>query len=103
AKRSTDTWPLKMGQKAVGATTEQPLCVVQPKSTKEVATLLQFLNEEKMPAVPYGGGSGVNGGSQPNNESVIIDVGNMSDIVKLDEENLTVTTKPGIIHRALAY
>lgn len=101
AKRSTDTWPLKMVQKAVGATTEQPLCVVQPKSTKEVATLLQFLNEENIPAVPYGGGSGVNGGSQPNNESVIIDVGNMSDIVKLDEENLTVTTKPGIVHRDL--
>src|SRR5699024_6254847 len=54
-----------------------------------------------IPAVPYGGGSGVNGGSQPSNESVIIDVGNMSDIVKLDEENLTVTTKPGIVHRDL--
>src|SRR5699024_3717034 len=101
AKRSTDTWPLKMVQKAVGATTEQPLCVVQPKSTKAVATLLQFLNEENIPAIPYGGRSGVNGGSQPNNESVIIDVGNMSDIGKLDEENLTVTTKPGIVHRDL--
>src|SRR5699024_1970850 len=101
AKRSTDTWPLKMEQKAVGATTEQLLCVVEPKSTKEVATLLQLLYEENIPSVHYGGGSGVNGGSQPNNEIVIIDFGNMSDIVKLDEENLTVTTKPGIVHRDL--
>ncbi|HLS08145.1 hypothetical protein [Lentibacillus sp.] len=55
AKRATDTWPLKLVQKAVGTTMEQPLCVVQPKSTNEVATLLQFLNERAVAAVPYGG------------------------------------------------
>src|SRR5699024_8312561 len=81
AKRSTDTLPLKMVQQAVGATTQQPLCLVQPTSTNEVATLLQFLNEENIPAVPYGGGCGVNGGSQPSNEGVIIDVGHISAIV----------------------
>ncbi|WP_414672209.1 hypothetical protein [Lentibacillus sp.] len=26
-------------------------------------------------------------------------MGSMCDIVELDEENLTVTTKPGIVHR----
>ncbi|WP_449355329.1 FAD-binding oxidoreductase [Virgibacillus natechei] len=100
-KRATDTWPLKLVQKAVGETMEHPLCVVLPKSTNEIAALLQFLNEKGIAAIPYGGGSGVNGGSQPNNESVIIDMGNMSDIIELNEENLTVTAKPGIIHRDL--
>lgn len=99
--RSTDTWPLKLVQKAIGEKMERPLCVVQPKSTKEVAALLHFLNKSGIPSIPYGGGSGVNGGAEPNNESVIIDMNSMCEIVKLDEENLTITTEPGIVHRDL--
>lgn len=101
AKRSTDTWPLRMVQRTIGDSIEPPLCVVQPKDTNEVATLLQFLNEKGIPAVPYGGGSGVNGGAESRVGSVVVDVSEMCDIVKLDEENLTVTTKPGIIHQDL--
>ncbi|TFJ94262.1 FAD-binding oxidoreductase [Lentibacillus salicampi] len=98
---TTDTWPLKLVQKAVGAAMDRPLCVVQPKNTNETAALLQHLNKRDIAVVPYGGGSGVHGGAQPNNESVMIDMGNMCDIVELDEENLTVTTQPGIVHRNL--
>lgn len=100
-RRSTDTWPLKLVQKAIGEDMEQPLCVVQPQSTDEVAALLTFLHEKRIEAVPYGGGSGVIGGAQAKTESVVIDMGRMRDILHLDEGNMTVTTQPGIIHGEL--
>ncbi|AXF54982.1 FAD-binding oxidoreductase [Salicibibacter kimchii] len=100
-ERATDTWPLKLVHKAIGEKMDAPLCVVQPKNTDEVSTLLTFLHEKGIAAVPYGGGSGVTGGAQSNEKTVLIDMGEMQDIIHLDEENLTVTTQPGIIHGQL--
>ncbi|MFZ5825051.1 MAG: FAD-binding oxidoreductase [Bacillota bacterium] len=96
-RRALDTWPLRLAQKAVGGQTPQPLCVVKPRSTEEIARTLAHLSSQGIVAVPYGGGSGVSGGAQPPAESVVIDVGEMAEILALDEENLTVTTQPGVI------
>src|SRR5699024_11993862 len=63
--------------------------------------LLTYLNEHKVPVVPYGGGSGVTGGAEPKKESVVIDVSNMKKIIHLDEDNLTVTAQSGVILRDL--
>lgn len=100
-ERATDTWPLKLVQRALGGKAEKPLCVVKPKSADEVSKVLQYLNEKGIVTVPYGGGSGVNGGAQPSRESVVVDVGEMNNILHLDEENLTVTTQPGVLLRDL--
>lgn len=100
-QRSSDTWPLRMVQKAIGASREQPLCVVNPKSTEEVSKVLAFLNEKEVNTVPYGGGSGVNGAAEPNSESVVLDVGEMDDIIDLNEEDLTITVQPGVSLRDL--
>lgn len=96
-RRAMDTWPLRLVQKAVGGQAAPPLCVIRPHSTEEVARTLAYLSGEGILAVPYGGGSGVSGGAQPTAESVVIDVGGMAEILALDEENLTVTTQPGVI------
>src|SRR5699024_5898619 len=61
----TDTWPLRMVEKTIGHVLEGPLCVIKPASTAEVSKILTYLNEHKVPVVPYGGGSGVTGGAEP--------------------------------------
>ncbi|WP_301109871.1 FAD-binding oxidoreductase [Sporosarcina sp.] len=97
----TDMWPLRMVEKAVGKELQGPLCVVKPATTEEVSKVLAYLNEHKISVVPYGGGSGVTGGSEPDCESVIIDVGHMNSILDLNEDNLTVTAQPGVVLRDL--
>lgn len=92
-----DTWPLRLVERKFGVPLDKPLCVICPKTTKDVAKALAFLNEKKINAVPYGGGSGVTGGAEPTRRSVVIQMENMNKIIRLDKENLTVTAQPGII------
>jgi FAD/FMN-containing dehydrogenase len=61
---ATDTWPLRLVQAAVGGPrTERPLCVIRPTSTSEVSAALRYLDAQRVPVVPRGGGSGVQGGA----------------------------------------
>lgn len=97
ARRSVDTWPLRLVQQVVGAQWPAPLCVVQPRSTGEVAGCLRYLNQRGVAAVPYGGGSGVQGGAQPPAGSVVVDLSQMNRILALDQDNLSVTAQAGVV------
>ena len=94
--KSQDTWPLRLIQKTLGNENELPLCVVTPTSTEDVSTLLTFLHQHDIAAVPYGGGSGVTGGAESNADTVVIDVGKMDSMIQVDEANLTVTIQSGV-------
>ena len=50
---------------AKGITPTLPWIVVRPSSTQEVSRVLQICNYYKVPVVPYGGGSGSQGGIMP--------------------------------------
>jgi len=96
AQRSLDTWPLRLVQRVVGARLPGPCCVVRPQSAGEAAAALRFLNEHGVPVVPYGGGSGVTGGAEPPAGAVALDVGALDQILRIDEENLSVTAQAGV-------
>lgn len=96
-RQAVDTWPLRMLQRAVGGEVVAPACIIRPRSTAEVALALAFLNREGVAVVPFGGGSGVAGGAQPAAASVVIDLGELHQILSLDEESLTVTAQAGVI------
>ncbi|MCL6478643.1 MAG: FAD-binding oxidoreductase, partial [Peptococcaceae bacterium] len=100
-RRARDTWPLRLTQLAVGLKLQEPVCVVKPRSTEEVSQTLAYLQRRGLAAVPYGGGSGVTGGAEPFPGSVVVDLGEMDQILGLDEENLTVTVQPGLIQAHL--
>jgi len=95
-ERTVDTWPLRLVQRVVGAEPVLPRLVLRPRSTEEVARALAWLNERGIPVVPYGGGSGVTGGAIPTAESVVLDLGDMNQILRLDADNMTVTVQPGV-------
>ncbi|HEY3367328.1 MAG TPA: FAD-binding oxidoreductase [Symbiobacteriaceae bacterium] len=95
-QRAMDTWPLRLLQKVVGRTAVPPLCVIKPTGTDEVSRALAYLQDRRVAVVPYGGGSGVSGGAEPVPGSVVLDVGAMDRILRLDEENLTVTAQAGV-------
>jgi alkyldihydroxyacetonephosphate synthase len=95
-RRAADTWPLRLVQRAVGAQLDRPLCVVRPRSTTEAAQVLACLRQHGVPAVPAGGGSGVAGGAQPSAGAVVVDTGTLDQILRLNEEDLTVTVQAGV-------
>src|SRR5512145_3346011 len=57
-----DTWPLALLRMHQGRLQTRPACVVSPTSADEVATVLRYAKQERLPVVAYGGGSGVCGG-----------------------------------------
>jgi len=47
-----------------------PICVVLPKSAKEVSEVIKLCNNENIPFVPRGAGTGLSGGALPVEEGL---------------------------------
>ena len=60
----------------------QPLAVVLPSSTEEVAAALRVCHENRIPVVPRGAGTSLAGGSLPTEDSVILGVSRLTDVVE---------------------
>jgi glycolate oxidase len=78
-----------------------PEIVMLPKTTLEVSQILKIANENKIPVTPRGGGSGLSGGSLPVHGGVLLSMEKFDKILHIDEENLQVTTEPGVITEVL--
>ena len=96
ARMGTDTWPLRLVQGVLGRAPNRPLAVVRPTSVDEVARAVRVLAAHRVAIVPRGGGSGVVGGADAPETSVVLDLGGLDGIVALDEENLYVTVGAGV-------
>ncbi len=73
----------------------QPLAVVLPGSTEEVAACLKVCHEEGVPVVPRGAGTSLAGGSLPTADSIIIGVSRMNAVLETDYENRFIRVETG--------
>ena len=74
-----------------------PLAAVRPSSTDQIAQVVKLANEEGIPIVPRGSGTGLSGGAIPSENSLVLLMNHWNRILELDEENLTVLVEPGVI------
>ncbi len=74
-----------------------PDAVIRPRNTKEVQEIVRICNEFKVPIVPRGSGTNLCAGTCPLEGGIVLLFTNMNKILEIDEENLTVTTQPGVI------
>lgn len=85
----------------------QPPClpdfIVQPESADEVSRILKVANRFRIPVIPYGGGTGSQGGTVPLYGGIVLDLKKMDRIIRLDEESLTVTAQAGINGQTLEW
>lgn len=51
-----------------------PSAILVPECTEQLSEIMRFANEMKVGIIPFGGGSGIVGGSIPENEEVMIDM-----------------------------
>ncbi len=62
----------------------------------ELAALLAFARARAIPVIPFGGGSGVLGGTLPVAHELVIDLKRLNRVLDLDETNCTVTVQAGM-------
>ncbi len=79
----------------------QPLCVVRPGSTEEVASIIRLAAEHRLPLVPFGSGSGLMGGAVAVRPSIVTDLTRMNHVVEIDGAGRTARAEAGIVLRDL--
>ena len=72
-----------------------PHVIVWPENEPEISKILKIANEQKIPVIPYGEGSGVVGAAIPVYGGIMVDMKRMTKIVEVNEQNLTVTVQAG--------
>lgn len=79
----------------------RPEIVVRPRSTAEVAEIVKVAFHEKIPIVPYGGGTGLMGGSLPLRGGMVIDLKGMDRILSISEGDRTASVEAGVVLKTL--
>jgi len=80
-----------------------PDVIVHPGSPEEISRVLQIANVYRMPVVPWGGGSGTQGGAAPIYGGILLDVKRLDKILEIDEVSLTVRAQAGIVGTELEW
>ncbi len=82
-----------------------PEVVVQVTSAKEVSSVLELAQRERIPVTPRGAGYGLSGGAVAVHGGIVLSLERMNRILDIDPQNLMVTVEPGVItgdiHRAV--
>jgi alkyldihydroxyacetonephosphate synthase len=88
-------WPA-LHAAAAGAPLARPDVVVEPRTEEAVAQVLAIATEHRTPVVPWGGGSGTQGGCLPTRGGIVLDLRRLDQIIDIDEKSLTVTVQAGM-------
>ena len=73
-----------------------PDAVVQPRSEEQLAELVRWANEHRIPLTPRGKASSGYGGVIPVKNGVVVDFYFMKKVLAVDADAQTVTVEPGI-------
>src|SRR3954467_5102338 len=92
---TADTYWPALHAKAAGAPIARPDVVVRPRTEEDVATVLAIAHELRVPVVPWGGGSGTQGGALATSGGIVIDLRSLAAVIEVDEVSLTVTVQAG--------
>src|SRR5919198_3481801 len=92
---TADTYWPALHAKAAGTPMARPDVVVRPRTEEDVATVLAIAQEQRVPVIPWGGGSGTQGGALAVNGGIVIDLRSLDEVLEIDERSLTVTVQAG--------
>ncbi|MBW0158672.1 FAD-linked oxidase C-terminal domain-containing protein [Sedimentimonas flavescens] len=73
----------------------QPMAVVLPRTTEEVAATLKICAADGVPVVPRGAGTSLAGGSMPSEDSVVLGLARMNRVLEVDYDNRFVRVEAG--------
>jgi len=74
----------------------EDVLVVKPKDSGEISEVMKIANDEGIPVIPRGAGTGLCGAAIPTKSSIILSMERLDEVLDLDEENLMVTCQAGL-------
>jgi glycolate oxidase len=77
---------------------QRPAVVVLPRTTEQVAAVVEICDRYSVPFVARGAGTGLSGGALPVEDCVLIVTALMKQILEVDLENQRVVVQPGVIN-----
>ncbi|OQB20358.1 MAG: putative FAD-linked oxidoreductase [Firmicutes bacterium ADurb.Bin182] len=86
----------------LGGIESMPEVLVRVVSTEEIAAILKYADENRIPVVVRGSGTGLVGAAVALHGGIMLETVLMNKILELDEDNLTVTVQPGVLLMELA-
>ncbi len=87
--------------RSTGSAAGEPFAVVFPRSTEHVASILRAAHEHRVPVVPRGAGSGLTGGSNAIDGSLVVCMERMRDVLDVNVADGYVETQPGVMNTDL--
>ncbi len=78
-----------------------PMAVALPASTGEVAAILRICHEEGVPVVPRGSGTSLAGGALPTEDSIILGVARLREVLEVNYPDRYIRVQTGITNLAV--
>jgi D-lactate dehydrogenase (cytochrome) len=75
--------------------------VVLARDAADVATIVRWARDRKVPLIARGAGTGLSGGAVAPFGGVMLSLARMKQVVELDEAGRSVVVQPGIVHLVL--
>jgi glycolate oxidase len=79
-----------------------PALVALPATTAEVQDVVRICNDERIPFVARGAGTGLSGGALPVAEGVVISLARMNRILEIDLDAGSIVVEPGVTNLAVS-
>lgn len=81
---------------------KMPEAMIEAGSTEEISKIMKYANDNLIPVVVRGSGTGLVGASVAIYGGIMLNISKMKKILELDEENLTLTVEPGVSLKEIA-
>ncbi len=78
-----------------------PMAVVLPDSTEQVAAILRVCHDHGVPVVPRGSGTSLAGGALPTEDSVILGVARLRDVLEVNLDDRYIRVQAGMTNLAV--
>ena len=92
-----DNIPEDYSKDELGSLVSKPEVLMFVQSAEEISKIMKYANENKIPVVVRGNGTGLVGGCVPLEGGIVICTSKMNKIIELDENNMTLTVEPGVL------
>jgi glycolate oxidase len=96
-----DVLPTYSRDRSTGTPVGEPFAAVFPRTTEQVSAILASAHAHRVPVVPRGAGSGLAGGSNAIDGSLVLCLERMREVLAVDEVDGYVETQPGVLNTEL--
>ncbi|MBK4217464.1 FAD-binding protein [Paracoccus caeni] len=79
-----------------------PLAVVLPRTTAEVAAIMQTCHRMGVPVVPRGAGTSLAGGALPTADCVLLGTMRLRDVLEIDTDNRFIRVQTGVTNLSVS-